>query len=156
MEEIEIQKTLGILLLFFWIMLFLKISSEMNNNSSIENFENETNEPTILFLYGNILGQNQEKVKKLFEDNYKNSNNEIQIIEIDVTKKNENELNSYKMNPNMEFEIRYYPSGTKNKQNYQLYLKTIGSELKDYITDIENDYANKKLNDEISAMSNEE
>ncbi len=153
MEEDEIKKTLGGLLLFFWIMMFCKIVNNNNFHSiEYENFENtnETKEPTIIFMYGNIMGQNQEKLKKLFEDNYKNSNNEIQIIEMDITKKKENELNSLKMNPNMEFEIRYYPNGTHNKFDYELYLKTIGNELKDYITDIENNYS---LNQELSAPS---
>lgn len=96
------------------------------------------NKPVILFIYGKKDGVDKTNLKKQFEDEYKDYNGYLDVMEYDVSKKTADELNQMKINPSIEYEIRYYPESLNNLSNYTLYIESIGSPLNDYITQLEN------------------
>ncbi len=103
----------------------------------VEKFE-MSNKPTILFIYGKKNGENKKKLKQQFEDDYKDYNGYLDVIEYDVNKKSKDDINNMKINPAIEYEIRYYPESLNNLSNYTLYIDEIGNPLNDFITQLEN------------------
>ncbi len=143
---------LFILCVILFLLIFYFYIHEYIINKR-EYFEN-LNLPVYVFYYGNINGKDQEQLKKLYKDEYKDSINTIKVIEKDLNKIEENQkedfLKTNNLPPKFEYEIRYYPKGLNMINNFESYYGKI-SELKDIITKKENSY-----NDLVSEEENKE
>ncbi len=136
---IIISIILFLLIFYFFINEYLKNKSEYFDNSL---------SPTYLFIYGNIEGNEKNKLKDLYKNEYKDNIGNIKINEMDI--KNEEQLKKYNLPPKFEYEVRYYPKGINDLKNYESYYGKI-SDLKDIIIQKENSY-----NDMVSEEENKE
>ena len=112
------------------------------SKSSYEYFEisGVSSKPTLLFIYGKTKDSNQEKLQKIFTKNYEDYSGYIDILEFDINnKENQSLTTTYKINPFTSFEIRFYPNGTSNLNNYSIYQNKLEQEaIQDYVTNLEN------------------
>ncbi len=150
-------------LLMNWIVIilliiFLIIFIYYIRKNQIEHFENKVDYPNYLFIYGKNKNKNNDELMKLYKDEYKDSTMNIKVLEKDINKQSakENDLKNNKINPTIEYEVRYYPNGYNNKNllNYDLYLGKI-SDLKDIILKKENEFEDKKSENENSGADND-
>ncbi len=136
----------------------LSASEQSTEAKKDDNFENKVDYPNYLFIYGKNKNKNNDELMKLFKDEYKESTMNIKVLEKDINKQSakENDLKNNKINPTIEYEVRYYPNGynDKNLLNYDLYLGKI-SDLKDIILKKENEFEDKKSENENSGADNE-
>lgn len=137
-----------ICILFFLFIFYFFINEYLKNRN--EYFENMTS-PTYIFFYGNLDGKDQDKLRKLFKDEYKESTMTIKVMEKDLKNmKDMNEYKKYDLSPKFEYEVRYYPKGLNEEKNYEKYYGKI-DDLKDIILEKENSF-----NDLLSEEDNKD
>jgi hypothetical protein len=88
--------------------------------------------PVLLWMYGK-KGKDQENLRKKFKEDYKEYIGYVDIQEYDMIKKKKEELDEMKMNPQIEYEIRFYPNGMEDKMNYMIYRGDLDEGLKEYV-----------------------
>lgn len=87
--------------------------------------------PVILFMYGR-KSKDEGMLRKQFKDNYKEY-----VGYLDVQEWNGKNAKEMKFNPKVDYEIRFYPNGLSEKENYTLYTGKLGDPLNDYIKELE-------------------
>ena len=131
-------------LLFYCIFLLyiLFVIHLFFSKSFYEHFEvsGTSSKPTLLFIYGKTKDSNQEKLQTIFSKNYDDYSGYLDILEFDINDSTNKPLISpYKINPFASFEIRFYPNGTSNLDNYSIYQNELTQEaIQEYVTNLEN------------------
>jgi hypothetical protein len=131
-------------LLFYCIFLLyiLFVIHILFSKSFYEHFEvsGTSSKPTLFFIYGKTKDSNQDKLQTIFSKNYDDYSGYLDILEFDVNDSTNKPLISpYKINPFASFEIRFYPNGTSNLDNYSIYQNELTQEaIQEYISNLEN------------------
>ncbi len=125
----------------FFLFIFLFILFYFINQYLVkwnrEGFEvSGEKKPILLWMYGK-KGKDQDLLRKKFKEDYKEYVGYIDILEYDMLKKDIIELDKMKMNPQIEYEIRFYPNGLEDPFNYNIYKGSLNEDLSDYIKQLE-------------------
>ncbi len=91
----------------------------------------------LLFIYGLKNSKEKDQLKKIFKEDYKEYVGYIDVQEYDVKKKSTKELNEMKINPKMDYEIRFYQNGLGDKNTFSIYSGNLGEPLSDYVKQLE-------------------
>lgn len=122
------MKVLFVILIFLILFLIDSFLAKWN----FEGFEVSGEvKPVILFMYGR-KSKDESNLRKQFKDDYKEY-----VGYLDVQEWNGKSSKEMKFNPKVDYEIRFYPNGLSEKENYTLYTGKLGNALNDYIKDLE-------------------
>lgn len=123
-----------ILLLIFVFFILYFINLQLNK----EFFQNESNikDYKFKFYLGKTKSEVRDKVRKLYDEVYKpiESTGPTTFELIDLTKKDNKYYQDNLINPNIDYEVRYYENSSK-KCDYKIYLGKF-EDLESYINNM--------------------